>query len=116
MDGYGYDMVDGFAAVGNQIYIFEFLGCYFHGCKCQGSERNLDSYINWELKKSRLEKIGNLVYVWECDFYRLNEIDETYSQTKTEFPNILHPVQSCTELLDQIVNDEFFGYVYCALW
>ncbi len=68
------------------------------------------------IKKNRLEKLGKLVFVWECDFHRLNAIDETYTQTKTEFPNILFSVQNCAELMNQIKNGDFFGYVHCDLW
>lgn len=60
--------------------IFEFLGCYYHGCpKCfnsltQNDERTLKAIQRRESTFKRLEYLRNYFQVeiiWECDFYSL---------------------------------------------
>ena len=112
----GWDKVDGFADVDGRKFIFEMLGCYFHGCKCQINP-NLDAREKWLVKQSRLKRAGNVISVWECDWHRMMAIDPTISSTSTHFPHILKDHEEDeTMLIDYIKNGSFYGFVNCDLW
>ncbi|XP_054276436.1 uncharacterized protein LOC128995442 [Macrosteles quadrilineatus] len=70
--------VDGFD--GENIY--EFHGCYWHGCpKCFPYNRDTplkedpsDSlHLRYERTKAKIEKLGDVVQMWECEFHKLKK-------------------------------------------
>ena len=104
--------VDGFCAETNEI--FEFQGCYYHGCpKCYKFGRNAAlfedpsqtlhlKYDATLAKIKRLRDFGFTVHeMWECEFRRqLQESPEIETYTR------LHPLLSLTPLNPR---DAFYG-------
>ena len=112
----GWDKVDGHAQVDKKIYIFEMLGCYFHGCKCQENP-NLDAREKWLVKQARLKRVGTVISVWECDWHCMMAIDSTIGLTSTHFPHILKDnEENEATLINHIKDGSFYGFVLCDLW
>ncbi|XP_054259245.1 uncharacterized protein LOC128983988 [Macrosteles quadrilineatus] len=70
--------VDGF----DGINIYEFHGCYWHGCpKCFPYNRDTplkedpsDSlHLRYERTKAKIEKLGDVVQMWECEFHKMKK-------------------------------------------
>jgi len=111
----GVDKVDGYCKVEGKVYILEFLGCYYHGCKCQ-EVPDLGARYKWETKKRRLEKAGTLIFIWECHWEIFKADDPTIIPTITHFPRILYDVENLSDLPELIKSDQFFGFIHCDLW
>lgn len=71
--------VDGFCK--NTNTVFEFLGCYFHGClKCRHPKKPFFNSSNMQVQNNitfdRFKKIKNLGYnihyIWACEFENIN--------------------------------------------
>jgi len=109
------DEVDGYCEVGGRVYIFEFNGCHWHGCKCQNAP-NLEKRAIWERKRGRLEKIGTLIQIWECEWEEYKALNPQISEIDTLFPRIMRRSESEVDLVNAIRDGSFFGFVHCDLW
>ena len=99
--------VDGFCEKTNTVY--EFHGCFFHGCPLCYDERNnhpskaqtklKDMYRETLEREERLKALGfNVKSIWEHDFRRLHDTDEMKEfLDRTEFVQGINP------------RDAFFG-------
>jgi hypothetical protein len=104
--------VDGYCSETNEV--FEFQGCYYHGCpKCYKIDRNDPLYddpsqtlhLRHESTVAKIEKLKNLNFIvhemWECQFRQLlKETPEIDTFTKS------HPLLSFTPLNPR---DAFYG-------
>eukprot|EP00057_Strongylocentrotus_purpuratus_P033052 XP_789947.2 PREDICTED: uncharacterized protein LOC585011 [Strongylocentrotus purpuratus] len=102
--------VDGYAEVGDEKHIFEFLGCYFHGCEVCYKSDTINRRCNKKMgvlyneamhRVQLLENAGyNVTTVWEHDWNR-ERIEPTVmpiiEDLKETFKNPLNP------------RDSFFG-------
>ena len=116
------DLVDGYCVVDGQVYIYEFLGCFWHYCSCQtpktAEDRALGEkrYFAWLYKKRRLERNGQLITIWECEWDHALKTNPGMLETKTHFPGIMHQKVSDDVLLESVRNETFFGFIHCDLW
>ena len=110
----GWDKVDGYCVVDGVEYIFEFWGCFHHGCKCQKNP-NLEAREKTMMKEARLKRLGTLISCWECNWYEILAIDPTITPTITHFPHILKVNESEQELIEHIKDGSFFGFIEADL-
>jgi len=111
--------VDGYVEVDGTIRIYEFLGCYHHGCSCGAQKdpvKREQKKSEWEAKRRCLERCGELHYIWECHWEMLMAEDPEIEKTVTHFPNIMKRHQTQISLINQIKDGTFFGFVHCDLW
>jgi len=101
------------------VHIWEFLGCIYHGCSC-GAEpdetKRLADRTKWELKKEKLQKHGEVHFIWECDWDTYKKKHPEIMGTMTKFPNIMYKNQTEIGLMNAIKEGSFFGFVHCDLW
>ena len=95
-------------------YLYEFLVCHFHGCECQ-AEPDWNAREKWCNKRERLEKLGTVIYMWECDWNRML-MDTTVTNTRTHFPRIMNRSESDADLVQAVKDGSFFGFIHCDLW
>ena len=64
---YGYK-VDGYAIINGQKTVFEYNGCYFHGCPCikNRTDEQIAKYDEWIKRKTKLEAKGCKVISTSC--------------------------------------------------
>jgi len=111
--------VDGYVEVDGVVHIYEFLGCYHHGCSCEADKnpvRREEKYQKWEYKKTLLERHGNVHCIWECNWNFIMTDNPEIEKTDTHFPNIMKRNQTQIGLINQIKEGTFFGFVHCDLW
>ena len=77
-DNYSY-YSDGFCKIGEEAHVYEFFGCYWHGCdRCRAIDRN-DPVKAQRAEQKRREVVERLAYferlpnytthyIWECQF------------------------------------------------
>ena len=81
--------VDGYCAETRTVY--EFLGCYYHGCKCQPF-RNVKPLTSgkalaerYERTLARIEQLKragyNVKVQWECEFEEADDLLTSHRQT-----------------------------------
>ena len=100
----------------NEVY--EFLGCYFHGCPCQSSkEDKRESKFQSTMKRLEfLKQQGfEVITIWYCEYrQQLRENEEMRAFVRNGLPHFYrkHP-SSVTreEIIEGVVNDELFGFV-----
>lgn len=95
-DPWTMSFVDGYASSSNTVY--EFLGCYYHGCPhCFDPNRlHPQKHIPYhELYQNTMKKIDKLrlqynqvIYIWECQFDRI-QCDVCESSYQKELCNII---------------------------
>ena len=100
----------------NQIY--EFLGCYFHGCpKCYPTDKKQAE--NFRKTMNRLEFIREqgfqVKYIWECDYRQELKVNEAMrnfvNQNAPTFYRKYPTKVSQDKIIDSVMNDELFGFV-----
>ncbi|KAL3984299.1 histone H2B [Sarotherodon galilaeus] len=81
--------VDGYALINNKPYVWEFLGCYFHGCvKCFSNQADINPLLDLtfaELNRRTEERLAKLrteynvclVTIWEHEWTELKRIDQS---------------------------------------
>ena len=112
--------VDGYVKIGDKVSIFEYLGCFWHGCDCGNGNPDLEKRVkqrmDWEEKKSILHSKGDLYSVWECQWeqYKIDHPETEF--TDTHFPHIMKKEQTRIGLMNAIKEGSFFGFVNCDLW
>ena len=111
----GGDEIDGYCEVDGRAFLLEFNGCHWHGCKCQ-TNPDLEKRATWERKRARLEKIGNVIHIWECDWEDYKDRNPEILDTQTQIPRIMHRSESEEQLIKSIRDGSFFGFVHCDLW
>ena len=94
--------VDGFDPISKTI--FEFYGCYFHGCPC-GVHYDTKKWSRTLEREEHLRELGySLISISSCEWNKLPESKEWY-QTEE--------LSECTykDIINGILNDELFGIV-----
>ena len=71
-----------------------------------------DRRVKWEYRKSHLEKIGKLEYIWECEWKE--EIKRCQS-VQTDIPRILFGTENESDLLKGILDGSLFGYAVVSV-
>ena len=109
----GGDLVDGYVKLDDgSVRIYEFNGCQFHGCTCQGFAPNNKKLKKWIAKKSRLESFGQVIVKWEHEWNQ-DLMDHRMRTVKTDFPRILHRRDTEKTLLDGIRDGTLYGFILC---
>ena len=109
------EKVDGYAFFDDRHHVWEFNGCYWHGCEqCypdwlkKASLAEIERKANWYLKMAKLEDNNCIIHV-------MIEHDYTPDESiQTQMPRILLKDTQET-LLEAIRTGEVFGFVTCSV-
>ena len=127
--------VDGYDTLTNTV--FEFLGCYVHGCDCKKSDDDETEVKRLARKKQTEERLQfirshtvtkcngdvtryNVIVMKECDFDSLvctNPLAKSFTRRRQ---SVLPYIFSSTEtgerrIIESIKNDQLFGMVECDI-
>ena len=71
-------MIDGFEPLSKTVY--QFYGCYWHGCECVKVNRNLKRFKETMEIESLIKKAGyNLISIWEHNAHFEVQTKESFS-------------------------------------
>ena len=111
--------VDGYAKIDGIDTVWEFNGCYWHGClECDpellagADENQLDRYHKTQTKIQMLRQKGCKVYVMKECIWR--DLVKSYGDVETKMARILNQDTQET-LLSAIASGEVFGFAVCSV-
>ena len=122
---------DGFHIPSKTIY--QYHGCYWHGCTCVQPAENSHYYDEWNTKRLKTEKMNNyhriysnnLVIMRGCEWSKLKETSSSVQKflkyhLKSEYQDkLIFDTKSneaiCADITQKILFEQFFGLVKCDL-
>ena len=118
--------VDGYAKIGNDEYVLQFLGCYFHSHMCVYSpkgkhalyEDNLKNQLKTYRNLNYLKDLGYIVHhIWECEFVKMKKENHELNVSCQNQSIVIDKRWKLTEkqIIDEVKSGQLFGMVECDI-